>query len=153
MEVFFLTSALMVTAVLLIRFFFKNKLSFLVLYPLWGLVLLRLLLPVNIIESPISIINLANTLNSLNNKEISAPAARQADTSKTFPLNTKNQNINIQGKNIIINKNKETSQITASEEDKEQHEENSDKAKTADEAQNLNSTRVIINPVIIIWIA
>lgn len=65
MAVFFLTSALMIMAVLAIRFFFKNKLSFLILYPLWGLVLLRLLLPVNIIESPISIINLTDTLKSL----------------------------------------------------------------------------------------
>ena len=94
MAVFFLTSALMVTSVLAIRSVFKNKLSFLILYPLWGLVLLRLLIPVNIIESPVSILNITNILKSLNNKETMTsitPASRKADTPGTSILNTKNQ--------------------------------------------------------------
>ena len=40
---FFITSTVMILAVLILRFLFKNHVSFLVLYPLWGVVLVRLL--------------------------------------------------------------------------------------------------------------
>lgn len=142
MAVFFLTSALMIMAVLAIRFFFKNKLSFLILYPLWGLVLLRLLLPVNIIESPISIINLTDTLKSFNNKEILTFDAEQKDISGTIFLNTNNQNTknnqntnnqntkNNQEKNTNINKTTQNNKTTVLEENKEPYKEDTKKPKT-----------------------
>lgn len=58
MVTFFITSTMMILTVLFIRFLLKNKVSFLVLYPLWGIVLLRLLVPFTPLESPISVMNL-----------------------------------------------------------------------------------------------
>lgn len=62
MTTFFITSTVMIIAVLALRFLFKNQVSFLVLYPLWGIVLLRLLIPFTPIESSISVMNLINKI-------------------------------------------------------------------------------------------
>lgn len=99
MATFFITLALMVTAILAVRFLFKNKASFLILYPLWGLVLLRLLIPVNIIESPISIMNITNTLNSINNSKNPATSIKH-ETKENFILNTQKQPVNKQEKKL-----------------------------------------------------
>ena len=64
MATFFITSSIMVIAVLSARFILKNRVSFLILYPLWGIVLLRLLIPVTFIESKASIMNLIYVLNN-----------------------------------------------------------------------------------------
>ncbi len=62
MMTFFITSTVMILAVLILRFLFKNHVSFLVLYPLWGVVLVRLLIPITPIESSISIMNFVNQI-------------------------------------------------------------------------------------------
>lgn len=105
MAIFFITSALMVIAILAVRFLFKNKLSFLILYPLWGLVLLRLLIPVNIIESPVSIMNIAGTLNNLDNNKVLVTAIQQENknSNKNFIPDIKNHPVNKQEKEITIN--------------------------------------------------
>ena len=61
----------MVIAVLAARFLLKNKVSFLILYPLWGIVLLRLLIPVTFIESRASIMNLIYVLNNSRETSVS----------------------------------------------------------------------------------
>lgn len=58
MVTFFITSTMMILSVLFIRFLLKNRVSFLVLYPLWGIVLLRLLVPFTPLESAFSVMNL-----------------------------------------------------------------------------------------------
>lgn len=88
----------MVIAVLAARFLLKNKLSFLILYPLWAIVLLRLLIPVTFIESKTSIMHFIYTLN---NKETSSPAIK--NTKKTFEEKLQNNNSNIQVSNNQIN--------------------------------------------------
>ncbi len=98
MATFFITSSLMVIAVLAARFLLKNKLSFLILYPLWAIVLLRLLIPVTFIESKTSIMHFIYTLN---NKETSSPAIK--NTKKTFEEKLQNNNSNIQVSNNQIN--------------------------------------------------
>ncbi len=62
MMTFFITSTVMILAVLVLRFLFKNHVSFLVLYPLWGVVLVRLLIPITPMESSISIMNFVNQI-------------------------------------------------------------------------------------------
>lgn len=62
MMTFFITSTVMILAVLALRFLFKNHVSFLVLYPLWGVVLVRLLIPITPMESSISIMNFVNQI-------------------------------------------------------------------------------------------
>lgn len=62
MMTFFITSTVMILAVLILRFLFKNHVSFLVLYPLWGVVLVRLLIPITPMESSISIMNFVNQI-------------------------------------------------------------------------------------------
>lgn len=156
MAVFFLTSALMVTSVLAIRSVFKNKLSFLILYPLWGLVLLRLLIPVNIIESPVSILNITNILKSLNNKETMTsitPASRKADTPGTSILNTKNQNIKKPEKNININKTEKDNKIIIPEENQKPVVENTQKTNTTYKKEKPAQNNIIIKLSIIIWIS
>lgn len=111
MVTLFLTSALMVIVILIIRFLFKNKLSFLILYPLWGLVLLRLLVPVTIIESPLSIMNLVNITDNKKNVQtakeekltINNKPEENKNSNKTSNKNTTKQFINKNGKNTNIN--------------------------------------------------
>ena len=112
MVTLFLTSALMVIVILIIRFLFKNKLSFLILYPLWGLVLLRLLVPVTIIESPLSIMNLVNITD---NKKNVQPAKEEKTTINNKPEENKNNN-KTNNKNTtkqFINKNEKNTNINS----------------------------------------
>lgn len=64
MVTFFITSTVMILAVLFIRFLLKDRVSFLILYPLWGVVLLRLLVPFTPLESPLSVMNLVEMAES-----------------------------------------------------------------------------------------
>lgn len=57
-----LTSSALIAAVLLLRRVFKGRISPVVQYALWGLVLVRLLLPVNIGETALSVANLGQEL-------------------------------------------------------------------------------------------
>ncbi len=160
MVTLFLTSALMVIVILIIRFLFKNKLSFLILYPLWGLVLLRLLVPVTIIESPLSIMNLVNITD---NKKNVQPAKEEKTTINNKPEENKNNN-KTNNKNTtkqFINKNKKNTNInstvknniiiTSGEPDIKNIEENipADLAKdTKPQTQNK-----FIKPAAVIWIS
>ena len=65
-----ITSSLLIMVVMGIRFLFRTKISRRLQYMLWGLVLLRLLLPFPIIESPFSIMNALSDI-SLGEKQIS----------------------------------------------------------------------------------
>lgn len=160
MVTLFLTSALMVIVILIIRFLFKNKLSFLILYPLWGLVLLRLLVPVTIIESPLSIMNLVNITD---NKKNVQPAKEEKTTINNKPEENKNNNktnnknttkqfINKNEKNTNINSTvKNNIIITSGEPDIKNIEENipADLAKdTKPQTQNK-----FIKPAAVIWIS
>lgn len=53
-----ITSSLMIIIIIILRFLFHNKISQRLQYALWGLVLLRLLLPVSLFESSFSIMNI-----------------------------------------------------------------------------------------------
>ncbi len=52
-----ITSAVLILAVILVRFIFKEKISHRFQYALWGLVLLRLILPFSLFTSNISVMN------------------------------------------------------------------------------------------------
>ncbi|HHX36737.1 MAG TPA: M56 family metallopeptidase [Clostridiaceae bacterium] len=52
-----ITSSVLIAAVIFIRAVFKNSLNRRLRYALWGIVLLRLLVPVQLLESPLSILN------------------------------------------------------------------------------------------------
>lgn len=52
-----ITSSLLITVVIALRFLFKGKISRRLQYALWGLVLLKLLLPYSLLTSPISVMN------------------------------------------------------------------------------------------------
>ncbi len=84
MATFFITSSIMVIAVLAARFLLKNKVSFLILYPLWGIVLLRLLIPVTFIESRASIMNLMHVLN--NSRETPVSVTENIKQQKEKPI-------------------------------------------------------------------
>ena len=64
-----ITSSLLIIVVMGIRFLFRTKISRRLQYMLWGLVLLRLLFPFPIIESPLSIMNALSDIN-LGEKQI-----------------------------------------------------------------------------------
>ncbi len=154
MATFFITSALMVIAILAVRFLFKNKLSFLILYPLWGLVLLRLLIPINIIESPVSIMNIAGTLNNLDNNKVPVTAIQQENKNpdKNFIPDIKNHPVNKQEKEITINN------ITNPEKIKKQPGKNIQDNKTEYKSQNLKKDLItnnnpFIKLAVTIWIS
>lgn len=159
MVTLFLTSALMVIVILIIRFLFKNKLSFLILYPLWGLVLLRLLVPVTIIESPLSIMNLGNITGS---RETVRPSKEQKiiinnkpeenKYNKTNNKNTTKQFINKNEKNTNINNNINNNIIIPDKEpDIKNIEENIPITNTTPKKENTHNQ--FIKPVLIIWIS
>lgn len=154
MATFLITSTLMVIAVLTVRFLFKNKLSFLILYPLWGLVLIRLLIPVNIIESPVSIMNIASTLNSSKNPVTAIQ--HEKGTNKNFIPDIKNQPVNKQEKEITINNKKPEDNITSTEKINKQPEknvqDNKAKYKSQDQKENLTTNNTFIKFAIIIWV-
>lgn len=157
MATFFITLALMVTAILAIRFFFKNKASFLILYPLWGLVLLRLLIPVNIIESPISIMNITNILNSVNSSKNPATSIKH-ETKENFILNTQKQPGNKQEKETTINNTEHLNNITNPQKSTKQPGKNIQDSTPGHKTRNpkedlITNNNPFIKPAVIIWIS
>jgi len=57
MSEFIITSSVLIAIVIVLRFLFRGKISRRLQYTLWGLVLLRLLMPFSLFESPLSIMN------------------------------------------------------------------------------------------------
>lgn len=160
MVTLFLTSALMVIVILIIRFLFKNKLSFLILYPLWGLVLLRLLVPVTIIESPLSIMNLVNITDNKKNVQtakeekltINNKPEENKNSNKTSNKNTTKQFINKNGKNTNINSTfKNNIIITDKEPDIKNTEENTAAGLAKDTKQKTQNK--LVKPAAVIWIS
>lgn len=52
-----ITSSVLILMVILLRHFFKGKISLRLQYALWALVLIRLIVPITLFESPISVMN------------------------------------------------------------------------------------------------
>ncbi|MDP4110293.1 MAG: M56 family metallopeptidase, partial [Bacillota bacterium] len=57
MTEFIITSSVLITVLILLRFLFRGKISRRVQYALWGLALLRLLVPFSLFSSPVSVMN------------------------------------------------------------------------------------------------
>ena len=55
-----ITSSVLILIVAVLRFFLRGKISLKLQYALWGLVLIRLMLPFSVFESPASVLNLMN---------------------------------------------------------------------------------------------
>jgi len=53
-----ITSSILIMVVITLRFIFGNKISRRLRYAMWGLVLLRLIIPVQILSSPLSVMNI-----------------------------------------------------------------------------------------------
>ena len=60
------TSSLLIVVLIVLRFLFRGKISRRLQYALWGLVLLRLMLPFSLFESPISVMNAVNKTQIVN---------------------------------------------------------------------------------------
>ena len=88
MSTFFITSSVMILAVLAIRFLCRGKVSFLLLYPLWFLVLIRLLIPFTFFESPVSIMNWS--------KAVALWEQKQQGSSGNATENTESGDVNLQ---------------------------------------------------------
>lgn len=52
-----ITSSVLILVVVLMRHFFKGKISLRLQYALWAMVLIRLMIPFTLFESPISVMN------------------------------------------------------------------------------------------------
>lgn len=169
MATFFLTSSLMITAVLLARFLLKNKVSFLILYPLWGIVLLRLLVPFTIIESPASIMNIVHIFTENyqgNNKGTATVQENLADINISTQENNKNNNktsamennkntqkTNIEKNNIKTNsndKNNFSGNDTGNSLENNKEDQVKNPVKSFSTKENLD--KIIIKSSIIIWI-
>jgi len=115
MATFLITSSLMIAAVLAARFLLKNKVSFLVLYPLWGIVLLRLLVPVTFIESKVSVMNLIYVLG--NARETPVSVAGNTEQQKENPqeeiINSNTGNAPVAGSKKSVNINISPGQNTS----------------------------------------
>ncbi|MGE5633441.1 MAG: M56 family metallopeptidase [Caulobacteraceae bacterium] len=57
MTEFIITSSVLILVVILLRHFLKGKISLRLQYALWALVLIRLIVPITLFESPISVMN------------------------------------------------------------------------------------------------
>ena len=70
-----ISSSVLILVLALLRHFFKGKISPGIQYALWALVLVRLLVPVSPLESPVSIMNAFNTATVVNEERalVSAP--------------------------------------------------------------------------------
>ena len=53
-----ITSSVLIVIIAVLRFVLRGKISLKLQYALWGLVLIRLLLPFSVFESPASVLNL-----------------------------------------------------------------------------------------------
>ena len=55
-----ITSSVLILIIAVLRFVLRGKISLKLQYALWGLVLIRLILPFSVFESPASVLNLMN---------------------------------------------------------------------------------------------
>lgn len=70
-----ITSSVLILVVILLRHFLKGKISLRLQYALWALVLIRLLVPVTLFESPFSVMNAVQAAKSAREASVaSAPA-------------------------------------------------------------------------------
>ncbi len=65
-----ITSSVLISALLILRFLFRGKISRRLQYALWGLVLVRLLLPFSLFGSPISVMNAVPGGGSLGERQV-----------------------------------------------------------------------------------
>ena len=87
-----ITSSVLILVVISLRHFLKGKISLRMQYALWALVLVRLLVPVSPLESPISIMNAIETATSVQEElasgsipsPVSAPSSVSGDTETTL---------------------------------------------------------------------
>lgn len=87
-----ITSSVLILVVISLRHFLKGKISLRLQYALWALVLVRLLLPVSPLESPISVMNAIETAASVHEEwasgstasPVSAPSSAPGDTETTL---------------------------------------------------------------------
>ena len=159
MATFFITSSLMIVIILTARFLLKNKTSFLILYPLWGIVLLRLLIPVTFIESNASIMNFIYHLN--NSKETSPPVKNYTEKlqAKTTGNNKTEKPPAYNNQNNLTNKTNKTSEIkkeknnniTTPVENKETT--SGELPETLPQVTENNLYNFLIKAAIIIWIS
>jgi beta-lactamase regulating signal transducer with metallopeptidase domain len=73
-----ITSSVLILIIILLRHFLKGKISLRLQYALWALVLMRLLVPINFAESPVSVLNALETATSLPQEWASAPTPASA---------------------------------------------------------------------------
>ena len=69
MSEWIITSSILIAVVIALRTLFRGKISFRLQYALWGLVLLKLLLPFSFVESPLSVMNIVPD-SSIGKKEV-----------------------------------------------------------------------------------
>jgi len=162
MVTFFLTSSFIITAVLAARSLLKNKVSSLVLYPLWLIVLLRLFIPVNLFESRFSIMNIVSTLsimekNTVPIQNVSDKAITENNTEKPQSMDVYQQSQFNKTKKKQENQNPEKKTDT---QNTEIYNTNMEQQKTSvsshiDNTTNLNKALYdpIIQCALMIWIS
>lgn len=64
-----ITSSLLILIVIAVRFFLRHKLSPVITYALWAVVALRLLMPVSIFDTPLSVMNLFDNIHTAERTE------------------------------------------------------------------------------------
>jgi beta-lactamase regulating signal transducer with metallopeptidase domain len=83
-----LTSAILIIVILTLRHFLKGKISLRLQYAIWALVLVRLLLPINLLASPISVLNAMHIGRaSIISNEPSAPVSANIEQTDASPVN------------------------------------------------------------------
>ena len=70
-----ITSSVLILVVILLRHFLKGKISLRLQYALWALVLVRLLVPVALFDSPISVMNALQPVANIYEEQTSPPVA------------------------------------------------------------------------------
>jgi beta-lactamase regulating signal transducer with metallopeptidase domain len=68
-----ITSSVLILMIIIMRHFLKGKISLRLQYALWALVLVRLLVPITLFESPISVMNAVETAASVRQEQASTP--------------------------------------------------------------------------------
>ena len=62
MKELIITSSVLILVVTVLRYFLKGKISLRLQYALWALVLMRLLIPISLFESPFSVMNVVEAV-------------------------------------------------------------------------------------------
>lgn len=78
-----ITSSVLILVVIVLRHFLKGKISLRVQYALWALVLVRLLVPINFAESPVSVLNALKTAASMREEWTSGFVSSPASTASS----------------------------------------------------------------------